>query len=144
MFYGFRLLEELHMSLVWLVGIAGVLLLEGIVLGLLSRRHSASRSLRILLLVTLLLAISAGLFAGYTAWQIRTLDPRLPFTRLPDGNIQFIRRVGASVVLHGLPVIMGGAALVLLRAGAMLAGSLANRLLTLRQHQPPPSALGSS
>ena len=143
--YGFRLLDQLYLWRTWFLVIGGVLLLEGLALVLLSRRHNTSRSLRLLWIVTLALALSSALLAGYTEWQIRTLDVRLPFIRLPDdGGIQYIRPLGTSVVIWALPVLMIGTGLVVLLGGIAGAWSLMRQLNTRRQHQPPRSVLGTS
>ena len=114
--------------------IASVLLLEALALALLSRR-SAAPALRTLLVVTLAVAVSAGLLAGYTEWQMRTLDPHIPFIRLSDNSIQYIQPLlGVSVVIRALPVI-GLSAVVVLLGGVALSRFLASglRILPVRR-----------
>jgi hypothetical protein len=123
--------------------IAGVLLLDVLVLALLSRRQNASPYLRLLLAITLALAVSAGVLAGLTEWQLRTLPFPFPFIRLPDGGIQYVTPSLVVVLRYAVLVIIVGAALVLLFEGVVLlveglvlaqhvVGSLARRLRTLR------------
>jgi hypothetical protein len=113
--YAGHVLEMLLQFRTWFVGIAGVLLLEGLVLAFFSRRYqSASSFLRVLLVITLALALSAGVLAGLTEWQIRTLDPHIPFIHLPDGGIQYVVSPVVGVTCQAIPLITLGAALVLL------------------------------
>jgi len=135
MSYALTVLDELYAWRTWLLVIAGVLLLDVLVLALLSRRYRASPFLRLLLVVTLALAVSAGLLAGLTEWQIRTLHIPFPFIRRPD-EIQYVTPPVVGVVGHAVVVITVGAALVLLFEGVVLAqrvgGVLASGLRSLK------------
>src|SRR5690349_3857842 len=90
MFYAGHVLDELYAWRTLFAVIAAVLLFDVLVLALLSRRYRASLFLRPLLVVTLALAVSAGVLAGLTEWQIRTLPFPFPFIRLPDGGVQYV------------------------------------------------------
>jgi hypothetical protein len=143
MSYALTVLDELYAWRTWLLVIAAVLLLDVLVLALLSRRYRASLFLRPLLVVTLALAVSAGVLAGLTEWQIRTLPFPFPFIRLPDGGVQYVTPPLVVVLRYAVLVIIVGAALVLLFEGVVLlveglvlaqhvVGFLARGLRTLR------------
>ncbi len=136
MFYGMRVFEQLQVWRTVFAVIAGVLLLDVLVLALLSRRYRASPFLRLLLVVTLALAVSAGVLAGLTEWQLRTIHIPFPSIRLPDGTLTYLTPPLVVVLRYAVPVIIVGAALVLLFEGVVLAqrvgGVLASGLRTLR------------
>jgi hypothetical protein len=136
MSYALTVLDELYAWRTSFAVIAAVLLLDVLVLALLSRRYRASLFLRPLLVVTLALAVSAGVLAGLTEWQLRTIHIPFPFIRLSDGGIQYVTPPVVVVLRYAVPVIIVGAALVLLFEGAVLAqrvgGVLARGLRTLR------------
>ncbi len=136
MSYALTVLDELYAWRTWLLVIAGVLLLDVLVLALLSRRYRASPFLRLLLVVTLALAVSAGVLAGLTEWQLRTIHIPFPSIRLPDGTLTYLTPPLVVVLRYAVPVIIVGAALVLLFEGVVLAqrvgGVLASGLRTLR------------
>ena len=136
MFYGLRILDELYVWRRLFVVLAGLLLLNVLVLALLSRRPRAAPYLRLLLVVTLAVAVSAGVLAGLTEWQLRTLPFPFPFTRLPDGTIQYATPPVVVVLRYEVLGIIVGAAWVLLLEGVVLAqrvvGVLARGLRTLR------------
>ena len=136
MFYAGRVLDELYAWRTLFAVIAAVLLLDVLVLALLSRRYRASPFLRLLLVVTLALAVSAGVLAGLTEWQLRTIHIPFPSIRLPDGTLTYLTPPLVVVLRYAVPVIIVGAALVLLFEGVVLAqrvgGVLASGLRTLR------------
>src|SRR5260221_1921190 len=136
MSYALTVLDELYAWRTWLLVIAGVLLLDVLVLALLSRRYRASPFLRLLLVVTVALAVSAGVLAGLTEWQLRTIHIPFPSIRLPDGTLTYLTPPLVVVLRYAVPVIIVGAALVLLFEGVVLAqrvgGVLASGLRTLR------------
>jgi hypothetical protein len=113
-------LDQLYTWRTLFVVLAGVLLLNVLFLALLSRRYHASLFLRLLLVVTLALAVSAGVLAGLTEWQLRTLHIPFPFIRLPDGGIQYVTPPVVVVLRYAVLVIIVGAALVLLFEGVVL------------------------
>ncbi len=120
MFYAGRVFEQLQVWRTVFAVIAGVLLLDVLVLALLSRRYRASPFLRPLLVVTLALAVSAGVLAGLTEWQLRTIHIPFPFIRLPDGGVQYVTPPLVIVLRYAVLVIIVGAALVLLFEGVLL------------------------
>jgi hypothetical protein len=128
MFYGMRVFEQLQVWRTVFAVIAGALLLDVLVLALLSRRYRASPFLRLLLAVTLALAVSAGVLAGLTEWQIHTLDIFFPFIRLPDGTIHYLTPPVVGVIYQAVPALIIGAVLVLLLGGLELVGLLARGL----------------
>jgi hypothetical protein len=120
MFYGMRVFEQLQVWRTVFAVIAGVLLLDVLVLALLSRRYRASLLLRLLLVVTLALAVSAGVLAGLTEWQLRTIHIPFPSIRLPDGGLKYLTPPVVGVIIHAEPVLIFSAALVLLFEGVVL------------------------
>jgi hypothetical protein len=124
MLYASRVLDLLLVWQRWLGVIAGVLLLEVVIIVLLRRRRAGTVAPRLLMGGTLALAISASLLFGYVTWQVHMLDPHIPFTRLPDGSIEYMPPPIVVLVTHGGPALILGAILVLLLEGAMLIRSL--------------------
>jgi hypothetical protein len=120
MFYTGRVLGQLYAWRTLFAVIAAVLLLDVVILALLSRRYRASLFLRPLLVVTLALAVSAGVLAGLTEWQLRTIHMPFPSIRLPDGGLKYLTPPVIGVIIHAEPVLIFGAALVLLFEGVVL------------------------
>jgi hypothetical protein len=120
MFYAGRVLGQLYAWRTLFAVIAAVLLLDVLVLALLSSRYRASLFLRPLLVVTLALAVSAGVLAGLTEWQLRTIHIPFPSIRLPDGTLTYLTPPLVVVLRYAVLVIIVGAALVLLFEGVVL------------------------
>src|SRR5258708_10238941 len=120
MFYAGRVLDELYAWRTLFAVIAAVVLLDVLVVALLSRRYRASLFLRPLLVVTLALAVSAGVLAGLTEWQLRTIQIHFPSIRLPDGGLTYLTPPVVGVIIHAEPVLIFSAVLVLLLEGVVL------------------------